>query len=63
MTLKETYSKRHANIKYALKVLKSKIKHHRSDFKKNPNNWGYVGDLSFIEKNLKEITEFLGCQN
>ena len=60
MTLKETYQKREESIKEALNLLESKIKRHRDDFNKNPNNWCYVGDLSFIEKNIREINQFLG---
>ena len=60
MTLNEAYSKRYESIRETLKVLKSKIKRHRNDFKGNPNNWGYVGDLSLIEKDLKELNKFLG---
>jgi len=60
MTLKETYLKREESIKETLNLLKSKIKRHRNDFEKHPNNWGYVGDLCQIEKRLNEINEFLG---
>ena len=60
MTLKETYQKREESIRDTLNLLKSKIKRHRDDFERHSNNWGYVGDLSYIEKSLKEINEFLG---
>jgi hypothetical protein len=59
MILKDTYLKRHESVRETLKVLESKIKRHRNDFMKNPNNWSYLSSLNYIEKALEDINEFL----
>ena len=42
-----------------LKILKHKIKNHKIQFEKNSSNWGYVGDLSYINIELENIVKFL----
>lgn len=42
-----------------LVILKQKLQKHQEDFKKNPTNWGFVGDIEYINNKLDEITEFL----
>ena len=41
-----------------LKELKLKLDQHKRDFKENPN-WSFVGDIEYINRQLKLITEFV----
>jgi hypothetical protein len=61
-TEKETVAKYESHFKEVengIKTLQAKLKKHQKDFKANPNNWGYVGDMSYINQQLKEINSFL----
>ncbi len=60
MTTIEVYSKKGKSIKELIESLKSKLKTTGSDFKKNPNNWGFIGSLEHVETRLKELVDFLG---
>lgn len=42
----------------SLKELKKKLDQHKGDFKENPN-WSFVGDIEYINRQLKLITEFV----
>lgn len=42
----------------SLKELKLKLDQHKRDFKENPN-WSFVGDIEYINRQLKLITEFV----
>ncbi|MBI4930501.1 MAG: hypothetical protein HY841_07050 [Bacteroidetes bacterium] len=58
-TAKEAYEKRLKEVQFLLKQLNMKFKNHKVIFKKNPLNWGYVGDLTRISKELKELISFM----
>jgi hypothetical protein len=40
-------------------LLKKKLKKHKTDFKKTPSNWGFIGDLSYVNEKLVEVNTFL----
>ena len=42
----------------SLKELKMKLEQHKKDFQENPN-WSFVGDIEYINRQLKLITEFV----
>jgi hypothetical protein len=42
-----------------LKLLQKKLIKHKTDFKKTPSNWGFIGDLSYINEKLVEVNTFL----
>lgn len=54
-TAQDAYEIRAAEIKILLKELHLKFKEHKGRFKKNPTNWGYVGDMGHVYKKLREI--------
>jgi hypothetical protein len=58
-TIIEQYSYHSEEIEKNLKLLQKKLKKHKSGFKENPKNWGYVGDLTYIKEKLVEINAFL----
>lgn len=53
------YEEHNIQINKNLDILKEKLKKHKSKFKNNPTNWGYVGDLEFVLNKLIEINQFL----
>jgi hypothetical protein len=58
-TAKESYVKKKSDIKKEIAILEKKLLKHSNNFKKNPTNWGYVGDLGYILTELKNINMFL----
>ena len=42
----------------SLQELKKKLEQHKRDFKENPN-WSFVGDIEYINRQLKLIAEFV----
>lgn len=63
----ETNNMSQADIRYkelfkelqnSLKELKLKLDQHKRDFKENPN-WSFVGDIEYINQQLKLITKFV----
>jgi hypothetical protein len=46
-------------IKVKLKVLEDKLNNHKIQFEKESSNWGYVGDLSYINGELDNLLKFL----
>jgi hypothetical protein len=59
MDINTRYTKNTEEIEQKIKLLKEKLKKHKKGFKNNPTNWGYVGDLSYINEKLNEIHCFL----
>jgi hypothetical protein len=56
------YAEKQNEIKVELSILKEKLKQHKVHrilYMKNPNNWGRVGDLTYILKQLQELNQFL----
>jgi len=58
-TIIERYSYHSEEIEKNLKQLKKKLKKHQSDFKREQTNWGYVGDLTYINERLAELNGFI----
>ena len=42
-----------------LTILNQKLEKHQNSFEMNKSNWGYVGDLEYINKKISEITSFI----
>ena len=55
----ERYSYHSEEIEKNLNQLKKKLKKHQSDFKKEQTNWGFIGDLAYVNEKLVEINAFL----
>jgi hypothetical protein len=53
------YEANFKEVENGIKTLQAKLKKHQKDFKANPNNYGFVGDMSYINQQLKEINSFL----
>jgi hypothetical protein len=58
-TIIERYSFHSDEIEKNLNQLKKKLKKHQSDFKREQTNWGYVGDLTYINERLAELNSFI----
>jgi hypothetical protein len=58
-TIIERYSYHSEEIEKNLNQLKKKLKKHQSDFKREQTNWGYVGDLTYINERLAELNSFI----
>jgi hypothetical protein len=52
------YKELFQELQNSLKELKLKLDQHKRDFKENPN-WCFVGDIEYINQQLKLITEFV----
>ena len=52
------YKELFLELQNSLKELKLKLDKHKLDFKENPN-WSFVGDIEYINRQLKLITEFV----
>jgi hypothetical protein len=42
-----------------LELLKEKIKKHSQKQSGEPNHWGYVGDISYINEKIENVVEFI----
>jgi hypothetical protein len=58
-TTTKRYDENVLEIEKNIKLLEKKLIKHKTDFKKNPSNWGFVGDVNYINERLKEVVEFL----
>lgn len=38
-------------------LLQEKLKEHKIKFENNPTNWGYIGDLTYLNTRLDNILE------
>lgn len=47
------------NIENDLILLSEKLKKHEIDFNRNPDNWGYIGDLEHVSSEINEVVKFL----
>lgn len=52
------YKELFKELQSSLKELKKKLDQHKRDFKEN-RNWSFVGDIEYINRQLKLITEFV----
>jgi hypothetical protein len=59
MKAEEKYTGQYAKIQKELLILKGKLEKHKDAFGQNGKNWGYVGDLVHVHKELKDINLFL----
>jgi len=53
------YESNFKEVENGIKTLQAKLKKHQKDFKANPKNWGSVGDISYINQQLKEVNNFI----
>lgn len=53
------YSRRFANIEKMMGVIKTKLSEHSDRQTKDTKNWGYAGDLEYVEATLKELVDAL----
>lgn len=54
-TASEEYALRLLEMKELMKELKNKIATHSKNQKKEPKNWGYVGDMEHYIQCLKDL--------
>ena len=52
------YKELFQELQNSLKELKLKLDQYKRDFTENPN-WSFVGDIEYINRQLKLITEFV----
>lgn len=53
------YNKHQEEIKSKIDLLTEKLKKHKTQFENNTSNWGFVGDIDYINKKLDEILTFI----
>jgi hypothetical protein len=58
MSVEEKYQELFKELQNRLKQLKKKLDHHKKDFIRNPN-WSFVGDVQYVNEQLRNITEFM----
>ena len=63
MNAKSRYKENLKEIEKNITLLRVKLKRHKCGFRENETNWGYVGDLSYINKELEEINKFFVVQS
>jgi len=56
-TAREEYEARQVNISSILKTLDMKMKSHNHKASMDQKNWGFAGDLGFVEEQLKNIVD------
>ena len=59
MTAAKKYAEHQKDIAILLKLTKSKLAEHRKDAARDSKNWGYPGDLSYVQGQLTEVLAFL----
>lgn len=59
MDLKSKYDSKTKEVEQQLQQIKLTIKKHNQNFKQEPNNWGYLGDLGYVSDKLNEIIQFV----
>jgi len=47
------------SVRQLLKRIEKGVQKEERGFKKEPTNWGYLGDLGHVESELKDIASFL----
>ena len=57
--IEKRYRKNLNEIKSNVNLLNTKLEKHNKKFEVNNTNWGYVGDLGYINEKLNEIVTFL----
>lgn len=59
MDIKKRYSEKNKEIEKKISLLSKKIKAHKIQFKEDSTNWGYVGDLSYVNEKIEDVLSFL----
>jgi hypothetical protein len=59
MEINKKYTKNSEEIEEKIKLLREKLKNHKKRFKSDDRDWGYVGDLSYINEKLEEVVTSL----
>lgn len=59
MTAQEKYNERQQSISELMKQMQELLKAHTKEQKQNPKNWGYAGELGYVEEQLQELVDFL----
>lgn len=57
--LNDKYQSKNKEIQKKISVLMNKLETHKKEFNKNPVNWGYLGDLGYINDRLDEVLSFI----
>jgi hypothetical protein len=58
-TAKDIYQTRYAEIEKLVENLNKNLKKHSEDFKAEPENWGFSGDLGHIQEVLNSLGDFV----
>lgn len=56
---KTRYKKNQTEIAKKIKTLQDKLKKHAAQFEKDNKNWGYVGDVGYINEQLDALQGFI----
>lgn len=56
---KEAYHKAHDETEQLLKALRDNLHTHACEWAFDDQNWKFVGDITHINKQLKDLVEFL----
>lgn len=58
-TAASQYESRRREVDKLIKTLQTGLDKHEKKFAKDPDNWGYAGDLGRVEELLKEAVDFI----
>jgi len=59
----QKYSNYKIDIEEQIKELTSRLERHAKSQAKDPNNWGYTGDLANVTSNLHDILNYFGVRD
>ena len=59
MTAQEQYEQKSIMVKRTLNELQKQLKLHKQEERKDPNNWGFAGEMENVQQLLNEALEFL----
>lgn len=57
MTSIEKYNECKSSIEKSIEILQKKLIEHELLFENDNTNWGYVGDISYLDTKLENIVE------
>jgi hypothetical protein len=55
MNPEKRYNELREEVLKNIDLLRKKIEDHHQNFQSNPQNWGYVGDISYFNEKIREI--------
>jgi hypothetical protein len=58
METKRKYKQNISEIEEKIQLLQERLIKHSNQFENNPTNWGFVGDVSYVNEKLEEIVSF-----